>query len=110
MEQIHEEVINNYHINKLIRVSVLEGVSLIILFFVAMPVKYFLGHPVAVKIAGSIHGVLWLLFMYILYQNIKINRFDKNLSIKLVILSVIPFGFIYMEKLLRDFYKRSITF
>ncbi len=108
MENIeHDEIINNIHINKLIRVSVLEGTSLIILFFIAMPIKYFLGYPIAVKIAGSIHGILWLIFLYVLYQNVKINKFDKNLTIKLIILSVIPFGFIYMEKLLRDFYKNT---
>ncbi|NPA52825.1 MAG: DUF3817 domain-containing protein [Aquificae bacterium] len=104
MEQIeNKEIVYNYHIHKLIRVSVLEGISLIILFFVAMPIKYFLGEPIAVKIAGSIHGILWLIFLYVLYQNRNINQFDNSLSLKLIVLSVVPFGFIYMEKLIREF-------
>ncbi len=88
-------------IKRLIIISILEGISLLLLFFVAMPLKYIFHHPLAVTIMGSIHGVLWLTFLYILYDTSKKNNFSKDFMIKLVILSVIPFGFIWMEKMLK---------
>ena len=40
-----------------------EGLSLLVLLFIAMPLKYWAGKPEAVKITGWIHGVLFVLFM-----------------------------------------------
>ncbi len=96
--------INEELIKKLINISIIEGISLIILVFVAMPIKYILHYPIAVRIMGSIHGILWLIFLYVLYKNVKENELDKNTVIKLVIFSVIPFGFFYIEKLLKKNY------
>ena len=33
-----------------------------------MPLKYLAGYPLAVRIAGSIHGALFLLFLVALYR------------------------------------------
>ena len=40
-----------------------EGASLLLLLFVAMPLKYALGRPAAVEVVGMAHGVLFLLFV-----------------------------------------------
>ncbi|MEZ5979185.1 MAG: DUF3817 domain-containing protein [Planctomycetota bacterium] len=40
-------------------VGFVEGVSTLVLFFVAMPLKYGADMPLAVTIAGSIHGLLF---------------------------------------------------
>ncbi|WP_457642548.1 DUF3817 domain-containing protein [Persephonella sp.] len=86
---------------KLVKISVLEGISLIILLFFAMPLKYIAGYKIATLIAGSIHGVLWLLFLYILNEARIKNFLSKKDIIKMIILSVIPFGFIPMKKSIR---------
>jgi integral membrane protein len=91
------------------KVSYVEGFSLIILFFIAMPIKYILGEPLAVRIVGTIHGLLWLTFLYALYTAHEKNRFEKNLSISILILSVIPFGFIYIEKYLNQFKEKHLA-
>ena len=44
-------------------VSIAEGISYLILLFLAMPVKYLLGEPSLVSIFGSIHGFLFVVFM-----------------------------------------------
>jgi integral membrane protein len=44
-------------------VGFVEGLSLILLLFVAMPLKYMLDMPTAVTIVGSIHGGLFILYM-----------------------------------------------
>ena len=43
--------------------SYVEGASLLALFFIAMPLKYFAGKPEAVRIVGAVHGGLFLLFV-----------------------------------------------
>ncbi|HEY8936404.1 MAG TPA: DUF3817 domain-containing protein [Cyclobacteriaceae bacterium] len=53
----------NTNIGRLRLLGILEGLSLIILIFVAMPVKYMLGNPVLVKSIGPVHGVLFIFFV-----------------------------------------------
>ena len=44
----------------LIWLGIIEGLSTLFLFFVAMPMKYMYGEPLAVQIAGPVHGFLFL--------------------------------------------------
>ena len=85
---------------KLIKISTIEGISLILLFFFAMPLKYIWGYKIATLIMGSIHGVLWLAFLYYLNEFKKAENPPKDLLVKLLISSVVPFGFIYAKKVL----------
>ena len=41
----------------------LEGLSYIILLFIAVPFKYLLDEPILVKIVGQIHGLLFVAFV-----------------------------------------------
>ena len=49
-------------------VALLEGSSFLALLFIAMPLKYLAGLPLAVRIMGSVHGLLFLMFMAALYR------------------------------------------
>lgn len=40
----------------------LEGVSFLLLLLLAMPLKYYAGWPLGVKIMGSLHGGLFLAY------------------------------------------------
>jgi len=44
-------------------INKIEGYSFIILLFIARPLKYMMGYPMATKIAGMAHGLLFILFM-----------------------------------------------
>lgn len=46
----------------------LEGISFLLLLFIAMPLKYALGIPEAVKYVGWAHGLLFVLYLYFLIQ------------------------------------------
>ena len=37
--------------------AIIEGVSTLVLFGIAMPLKYFAGLPLAVRIVGSLHAL-----------------------------------------------------
>lgn len=87
-------------LKRLVWVGHAEGISYLILLFIAMPLKYLMGMPTAVKLVGSAHGVLFVLFVFAL-----LNAFmDKQMSIKqgiwFFILSFIPFGTFFIEKIL----------
>ncbi len=75
-----------------------EGVSFIVLLFIAMPLKYYGGMPKAVTIAGSVHGALFVAFIALAYF-VK-EQYNKSLKwiAKALLASVIPFGTFYMEK------------
>ncbi len=89
--------------DKLAKISFIEGVSLIILVFVGMPLKYLFGYEIATKILGSIHGVLWLIFLYVLYKTKRQFNLENNFVLKMLVYSVIPFGLIPMERLISQF-------
>ena len=83
--------------NRFRLISFVEGLSFLILVFIAMPLKYFAGYPLAVKIVGMTHGVLFILFIIALTMAMK--RYNwKFLAFQLFVYSLIPFGFILIEK------------
>lgn len=48
-------------------VGLLEGISFLLLLFIAMPVKYMMDNPILVKYVGMGHGVLFVLFLVVLF-------------------------------------------
>ncbi len=48
-------------------VGLLEGLSFLLLLFIAMPMKYMFDNPVLVKYVGMGHGVLFILFLIVLF-------------------------------------------
>ena len=84
-------------------VALLEGVSLLILVFIGVPLKHLLEAPLIVKIVGPIHGVLFLLYV-LLAIRIGIKYRWKLLTWILVLgASLIPFGTFYVnEKMLSE--------
>jgi integral membrane protein len=49
-------------------IAFLEGLSFVLLVFVAMPLKYWAGVPLAVRIVGMAHGLLFLVFLGSLFD------------------------------------------
>ena len=80
-------------------ISFIEGISFLILVFIAMPLKYLAGYPLAVKIVGMAHGVLFILFVIALIIASKKYKWHF-LSFQLFVYSLIPFGFILIEKII----------
>lgn len=79
-------------------IALSEGISTILLFFVAMPLKYAMGKPEYVKLFGSLHGALFiayiLLAILLKYQN---NWNTKQFGL-VCLASLVPFGSFYLEK------------
>lgn len=78
--------------------GLLEGSSLLILLFLAMPLKYFFGMPEAVSVVGSIHGFLFVSYCLMIAYMTFIVRWPFFYSIIAVIVAFIPFGNIIFDR------------
>ncbi|MES2811153.1 MAG: DUF3817 domain-containing protein [Bacteroidota bacterium] len=80
-----------------------EGISALLLFFFAMPLKYGFDMPIFVKYIGMIHGILFI--GYILLATIMMAKEKWNFKkyAEICLASIPPFGTFYIEKkYLRD--------
>lgn len=80
-----------------------EGISFIVLLFIAMPLKYIYQLPLAVKYVGWAHGLLFVLYVAMAYyvQLVRQQPFIK--FIYAFIAALVPFGtFIYDRQLKKD--------
>jgi len=76
------------------RVAEVEGVSLLLLLFVAMPLKYAAGIPLAVRIAGSLHGILFLVLISIAFRVWLEKEVPTPRVARTLAWSFVPFGFL----------------
>ena len=74
------------------RLSLWEGLSTIILFFIAVPLKYFAGLPIAVKIVGPIHGVLFIGYVIAMILVARSYRWSLGRTALSFGASLIPIG------------------
>ena len=81
-------------------INKIEGISFIILLFIAMPMKYSFGYPMATKIVGMLHGLFVFAFIYQIIEAKKEAGFTLKETALYSILSLIPFGSFYTDKLL----------
>ncbi len=79
-------------IGRLRIIAFLEGVSFLILLGIAMPMKYYYDSPMAVRVVGMAHGILFLLFIFSLID-VKISRNWSLIKTGVAFLaSLVPFG------------------
>ena len=79
-------------------VALLEGVSLLLLFFFAMPMKYMFGMPEFVRIIGMAHGLLFIGYIILAYMLKIEERWDNKKFLVVCLASMIPFGTFYIER------------
>ena len=92
---------SNTHIGKLRLAGITEGISFLLLLAVAMPMKYFAGMPVAVKIAGWIHGILFILYLMALVNVRSSQRWSLKKTFIALLAALFPFGTFILDKQLR---------
>ncbi len=82
-------------------IGIIEGISYILLLGVAMPLKYMAGIPQAVRIAGSFHGLFFVLFCIALAAVWHNRKWPYEKVAMAFLLSIIPFGTFYLDKQIR---------
>lgn len=91
-------------VGRLRLLSIIEGISTLFLFFIAMPLKYIWNQPELVSIAGRIHGGLFVaLVIYAIMVGIEKEWTFKGVTGKVILGSIVPFGpFIVDKKVLKN--------
>ncbi len=90
--QASETIMPQTPIGRLRVVGKVEGLSFLILLGIAMPLKYLWGQPLAVRIVGLIHGVLFLWFCGVLLNAKDAAGWDMKKAGRILIAALLPFG------------------
>ncbi len=83
------------------QVALVEAVSFLVLLGVAMPLKYFAGFPLAVKIVGWIHGLLFVIFGLALLRVWITARWPFGRVVMVFIAALLPFGPFVVDRRMR---------
>jgi len=92
----------NTKLSWLRKAGIAEGISFLVLLTIAMPLKYIFHQPMAVKIFGWIHGILFVAFLFLAWE----YKTDRNKSFKwfalAFIAAIIPTGTFFFDKKLKE--------
>ena len=81
--------------------SIIEGMSLIALFCVAMPAKYYFNYFDIVWDTGMVHGILWMSYFVLSLVVSHMEKWKVTLWITALFASVIPFACFFLERKLK---------
>lgn len=97
------------NIGRLRLIGLLEGISLLILTGIAVPLKYGFHQPSLVSKMGPVHGTLFLLFVFNTFSVAIQQKWNKAITVKLLLSCLIPFGTFYADhKILKPAYEKDI--
>jgi len=78
-----------------------EGISFLVLLFIAMPLKYIFDYPMAVKINGWVHGFLFIVYIAAVLRTAYLIKWNfMRVGIALTA-SLIPFATFFLDKRLK---------
>ncbi|MGB3180419.1 MAG: DUF3817 domain-containing protein [Cyclobacteriaceae bacterium] len=79
-------------------VAFLEGLSFLVLLFIAMPLKYGFDSPGMVRVTGMAHGVLFVAYVVgVLFMAVR-YKWSVRITFLAMLASVLPFGTFVAEK------------
>jgi integral membrane protein len=84
--------IDSQFLGRLRLLSIVEGTSTLLLFGIAMPLKYLADMPLAVRIVGSLHGLLFICLVMAFLYAIGRVPISKALATAGIVAAVLPFG------------------
>ena len=85
-------------IGRLRVLAILEGLSLLVLVFVSVPLKHLYGITQVSSMLGPIHGILFLLFVFnTLSVGTEYAWKFKQTTWKVLLACFIPFGTFYID-------------
>lgn len=86
-------------IGRLRLLAQLEGLSLLALLFIAVPMKYIWHNPSGTQLVGPIHGVLFVFFVInTLAVGVEQRWVFRRTTWKVLLACMVPFGTFYIDK------------
>ena len=88
-------------LGRLLKIGFAEGVSFIVLLFIAMPLKYMAHMLAPVRIIGMLHGILFIAYAIALLHAGFVYKWSIKKIIVAFLLSFIPFGTFFLDRVLK---------
>jgi len=83
-------------------IAILEGISFLVLLFIAMPLKYMMDMPQAVAVVGAAHGLLFVMYgLWLVVVKFKYRWSILKTGIAFLA-SFIPFGTFVLDRKLKE--------
>ncbi len=82
-------------------VAFIEGITTLILFFIAMPIKYIGGNPGPVRVAGWIHGVAFVAYVATMFLALVGRRWSWGEWGRTFLAALFPFGTFLNDRFLK---------
>ncbi len=79
-------------------IAFLEGLSYLLLLFVAVPFKYMAGNEILVKSLGMPHGLLFVTYVIIAFLLKDTMKWDTKNFLIILVCSILPFGTFWMDR------------
>ncbi|WP_118194042.1 DUF3817 domain-containing protein [Albibacterium indicum] len=86
---------------RFMQVAFIEGISTVILFFIAMPLKYLADWPLGVKYVGWAHGLLFIAYLVLLISCWYIYKWSFKRLAVFFLASLIPLAPFWVERKLK---------
>lgn len=83
-------------------IGLVEGTSFLLLLFVAMPLKHLAGKPMAVRVVGMIHGILFLAYLVMLIRVWAKHDWPLKRAAGFGCAGLLPFGPFVADRRLRE--------
>jgi integral membrane protein len=91
----------NEKIRRLRLLGFVEGASLLVLVFIAMPLKHFAHLPIATRVVGLFHGVAFLAYVAAAFDSYGARRLSgRDVSLALLA-AIVPGGTFFYARRLR---------
>ena len=87
------------------RLALIEGISFLVLLFIAMPLKYSAHMPLAVKVTGWIHGVLFVAFSFALLRVMLVAKWPVGRCAMIFVAALLPFGPFVIDRRMAEWEK-----
>ena len=84
------------------KLALVEGISFLLIIFVSMPLKHWMGIPIVNKYFGWAHGILFIIYVVLAIEILVRRKVDFIQFLRIIIASIIPFGTFFNEKMLRE--------
>jgi integral membrane protein len=80
------------------KIAFWEGISLLLLMGIAMPLKYVFDLPLMVKWVGWAHGILFVAYIFGMLANARSQKWSFIDLFWITLASFVPFGTFVMER------------
>ncbi len=83
-------------------IALIEGFSFLLLLFVSMPLKYYMGMATFSYYVGLSHGYLFITYIILATETLIRRRISIEQFRRVLIASIIPFGTFFNDKMLKN--------